>query len=93
MPTAIATGSQKRCDEAGLQGSSSHSVRKAFAELLAEEGCSEHQIMAVLSRAAKQVCNLNQWGRTPRNARRRHALDSWLFLVMWTTRNSNAVHH
>lgn len=40
---------RKRCDEAGLQGRSSHGVRKALAELLAEEGCSEHQIMAVLS--------------------------------------------
>lgn len=28
---------------------SSHGIRKALAELLAEEGCSEHQIMAVLS--------------------------------------------
>ncbi|MBT2130087.1 tyrosine-type recombinase/integrase [Aliiroseovarius lamellibrachiae] len=40
---------RKRCDEAGLKGRSSHGVRKALAELLAEEGCSEHQIMAVLS--------------------------------------------
>jgi integrase len=40
---------RKRCDEAGLEGRSSHGVRKALAELLAEEGCSEHQIMAVLS--------------------------------------------
>ncbi|MBQ4826600.1 tyrosine-type recombinase/integrase [Leisingera sp. HS039] len=40
---------RKRCDEAGLIGKSSHGIRKALAELLAEEGCSEHQIMAVLS--------------------------------------------
>jgi integrase len=40
---------RKRCDQAGLVGRSSHGVRKALAELLAEEGCSEHQIMAVLS--------------------------------------------
>lgn len=40
---------RKRCDEAGLVGRSSHGVRKALAELLAEEGCSEHQIMSVLS--------------------------------------------
>lgn len=40
---------RKRCDEAGLEDRSSHGVRKALAELLAEEGCSEHQIMSVLS--------------------------------------------
>lgn len=40
---------RKRCDEAGLVGRSSHGMRKAVAELLAEEGCSEHQIMSVLS--------------------------------------------
>ncbi|NOX41186.1 MAG: tyrosine-type recombinase/integrase [Alphaproteobacteria bacterium] len=40
---------RKRCDEAGLENRSSHGIRKAVAELLAEEGCSEHQIMAVLS--------------------------------------------
>lgn len=40
---------KKQCDAAGLAGRSSHGIRKALAELLAEEGCSEHQIMAVLS--------------------------------------------
>lgn len=37
------------CNQAGLQGKSAHGVRKALAELLAEAGCSQHQIMAVLS--------------------------------------------
>lgn len=40
---------RKRIDEAGLAGRSSHGVRKAIAELLAEEGCTQHQIMAVMS--------------------------------------------
>lgn len=40
---------RKRCNEAGLRSRSSHGIRKALAELLAEEGCSEHQIMSVLS--------------------------------------------
>nr|WP_208351521.1 tyrosine-type recombinase/integrase [Pseudaestuariivita rosea] len=40
---------RKQCDEAGLMNCSAHRVRKALAELLAEERCSEHQIMAVLS--------------------------------------------
>ncbi|OWU84054.1 hypothetical protein ATO6_15500 [Oceanicola sp. 22II-s10i] len=37
------------CDEAGLVDRSSHGIRKAMSELLAEAGCSEHQIMAVTS--------------------------------------------
>ena len=37
------------CDAAGLTGRSSHGVRKAMAELLAESGASENQIMSVLS--------------------------------------------
>lgn len=40
---------RKRCDEAGLENRSTHGIRKALAELLAEEGCSENQIMSVLS--------------------------------------------
>jgi len=37
------------CDDAGLTDRSSHGIRKAMSELLAEAGCSEHQIMAVMS--------------------------------------------
>ncbi len=37
------------CRSAGLFDLSSHGVRKAFAELLAEAGCSQHQIMAVMA--------------------------------------------
>ncbi|MHA3980567.1 site-specific integrase [Halovulum sp. GXIMD14794] len=40
---------RKWCDEAGLEGRSSHGVRKAMAELLAEAGMSSRQIMAVLA--------------------------------------------
>lgn len=40
---------RKRISEAGLKGRSSHGVRKAMAELLAESGCGENQISAVLS--------------------------------------------
>lgn len=40
---------RKRLNEAGLENRSSHGIRKAIAELLAEEGCSEHQIMSVMS--------------------------------------------
>lgn len=40
---------QRWCKAAGLQGRSSHGIRKAMAELMAEAGCSQHQIMAVMS--------------------------------------------
>lgn len=37
------------CDAAGLTERSSHGIRKALAALLAEMGCSDHQIMSVLA--------------------------------------------
>ena len=40
---------QRWCIAAGLSGRSSHGVRKAVAELMAESGCSQHQIMAVMA--------------------------------------------
>lgn len=39
----------KWCAGAGLDGLSSHGVRKAVAELLAEAGCTQHQIMAIMA--------------------------------------------
>lgn len=40
---------QRWCVAAGLQDRSSHGVRKAVCELLAEAGCTEHQIMSVMA--------------------------------------------
>lgn len=40
---------QRWCTAAGLEGRSSHGVRKAVAEMMAEAGCTQHQIMAVMS--------------------------------------------
>lgn len=37
------------CDDAGLPGRSSHGIRKAVAELMAEAGCNQHQIMSVMA--------------------------------------------
>jgi integrase len=37
------------CDEAGLPERSSHGIRKAVAELLAEMGCSQYQIMSIMA--------------------------------------------
>ena len=40
---------QRWCSTAGLEGRSSHGVRKAMAELMAEAGSTQHQIMSVMS--------------------------------------------
>lgn len=40
---------QRWCAAAGLPDRSSHGVRKAMAETMAEAGCSQHQIMAVMA--------------------------------------------
>lgn len=40
---------QRWCESAGLPGRSSHGIRKAVAEMMAEAGCSQHQIMAVMA--------------------------------------------
>lgn len=37
------------CCQAGLDGRSSHGIRKAVAEMMAEAGCTQHQIMAVMA--------------------------------------------
>ncbi|WP_235891512.1 tyrosine-type recombinase/integrase [Thalassobius litoralis] len=40
---------RKWCDAADLKDKSSHGIRKAMAGLMAEAGCSQHQIMAVMA--------------------------------------------
>jgi integrase len=40
---------QRWCSAAGLIDRSSHGIRKAMAELMAEAGCTQHQIMAVMA--------------------------------------------
>lgn len=40
---------QRWCAAAGIPGRSSHGVRKAIAEMMAEAGCTQHQIMAVMA--------------------------------------------
>lgn len=40
---------QRWCAAAGLKGKSSHGIRKAVAEMMAEAGASQHQIMAVMA--------------------------------------------
>lgn len=48
-PESYRTRFRRWCDDAGLKERSSHGVRKALSELLAEAGASEHQIMSVMS--------------------------------------------
>lgn len=40
---------QRWCEAAGLPGRSSHGIRKAMAQTMAESGASQHQIMAVMA--------------------------------------------
>ena len=46
-PEVLRNRFRKWCDAAGLEDLSSHGVRKAAGHLLAQNGCSQHQIMAI----------------------------------------------
>lgn len=46
---ALRTRVQRWCKEAEIPGMSSHGVRKAMGEILAEAGCTQHQIMSVMA--------------------------------------------
>ena len=58
--------------EAGLKGRSAHGVRKALAQLIAEEGGSEHQIMSVLAHTQPKTSAIYTKGAQ----RRRMAADA-----------------
>ena len=47
-PDAFAFWFRQRCREAGLEGLSSHGLRKLAATRLAEHGATAHEIMAVM---------------------------------------------
>lgn len=46
-PDSIGRMFRRWCDDAGLSGLSAHGVRKAAGHLLAQEGCSQYQIMTI----------------------------------------------
>lgn len=48
-PDGLRNRIQKWCEAAGISGKTSHGIRKAVAELLAEAGCTQHQIMAIMA--------------------------------------------
>lgn len=47
-PDSASAQFKKWCQAAGLQNRSAHGIRKGLAELLAECGCSQYEIMAIL---------------------------------------------
>lgn len=57
---------QRWCTAAGLPGRSSHGIRKAVAEMMAEAGATQHQIMAVMSHTQAKTSEIYT-----RGARRR----------------------
>jgi len=55
---------RKWCDEAGLQNCSAHGLRKAAATRLAEQGATEHEIMAVTGhQSSKEVMRYTRAAR------------------------------
>ena len=57
---------QRWCVAAGLKQKSSHGVRKAVGELLAELGCTQHQIMAVMSHTQAKTSEIYTKGANRR---------------------------
>src|SRR5262249_39606031 len=83
-PDAFAFWFRQRCREAGLEGLSSHGLRKLAATRLAEHGATAHEIMAVMGWAAPPEAQRYTRGGEPpgpgrrspprrRTARRWHA--------------------
>lgn len=58
---------QRWITEAGLTGLSAHGIRKAVAELLAENGATQHQIMAVLAHTQAKTSEVYTKGVDRRN--------------------------
>ena len=57
---------QRWCTAAGLPGLSSHGVRKAVAEMMAEAGCTQHQIMAVMAHTQAKTSEIYTKGAARR---------------------------
>lgn len=65
-PEGLRNRLSKWCGEAEIKGRSSHGIRKAFAELLAESGATQHGIMALMSHTQASTSEVYT-----KNARRR----------------------
>lgn len=57
-PNSLGNTVRKWCDAAGLEDRSSHGIRKATANLLAETGASQHQIMTVLAHTKAETSEI-----------------------------------
>lgn len=71
-PDSFRTRMKKWTTQADLPNRSSHGVRKALAQLIAEEGCSENQIMSVLAHTQPKTSAIYTKGAK----RRRMAADA-----------------
>lgn len=67
---------RKWCDAAGLEGRSAHGVRKAAATLMAEQGATQHQIMAILGHTQARTSEIY----TRSAARRKMAVEGMALL-------------
>ena len=54
------------CAQAGLADRSSHGIRKAVAEMMAEAGASQHQIMAVMAHTQAKTSEIYTKGAARR---------------------------
>jgi len=75
-PAGLTNAFRRWCDAAGLQGLSPHGLRKAGACIAAENGASEHQLMAIFGwKTAKQAAVYT------RNANRRRTAGEAIGLI------------
>ncbi|MCB5410466.1 site-specific integrase [Pseudogemmobacter faecipullorum] len=72
-PESLRNRISKWCATAGIEGKSSHGVRKAVAELLAEAGCTQHQIMAIMAHTQAKTSEIYTKG-AERRAMSGHAM-------------------
>lgn len=57
-PDSLGQMFRRWCDSAGLEGRSSHGIRKAAGHLLAQEGCSQYQIMTIHGHTQAQTSEI-----------------------------------
>ncbi|MBU2963365.1 tyrosine-type recombinase/integrase [Citreicella sp. C3M06] len=57
-PDSLGNMFRRWCGSAGLQGRSAHGVRKAAGHLLAQEGCSQYQIMTIHGHTQAQTSEI-----------------------------------
>ncbi len=75
---------RRRCDEAGLNHCSAHGLRKAGATIAAENGATEHQLMAIFGWASPK-----QAARYTRAARQKVLAGAAMSLLVSQTKNES----